>query len=140
MKNIIFLFCLMFSGFAYSQSNVYDVYKTQTANWDEYKKEWQYDNSIYTKIQITVNGKNIYFTDKANSRYTVYDDDGESNGKTNSGIPYKSHTWKCYDESNRKVYFKITIYDNSTDLVITVMYDNILFRYYVSRSYLDRLN
>ena len=44
-------------------------------------------------------------------------------------------------QRNRKVYFKISKYDDNPDTFFTVMYDDVLFRYYVALSGgIDRLN
>ena len=89
---------------------------------------------------ITTKGT-IYITDQARSSYEIISDEGDYNSKADDGTPFRSHTWKCTDERNRKVYFKISKYDDNPDTFFTVMYDDVLFRYYVALSGgIDRLN
>ena len=109
--------------------------------WSEYSQKWTYDKGESVSIDIIVNKSVIYITDQAKSNYEIISDEGDYNDKAYDGTPFRSHTWKCLDEKNRKVLFKISKYENNPNTIFTVQYDDVLFRYYVApKGELDRLN
>mgnify|MGYP006272123663 CR=1 FL=1 len=141
MKTTIAILFTMLSIVCNAQTK-YHVYMIQIGRWSEYSKDWNYDKGQSVSMDIITSGSNIYVTDAVRSVYEIISDKGDYNSKTQDGVSFRSHSWSCLDEKNRKVIFKIAKYENDSDTIFTVMYDDILFRYYVApkNNELDRLN
>jgi hypothetical protein len=56
--------------------------------------------------------------------------EGEENGVTTDGVKYVAVRWGCTDEKYRRCKFSMIKYEDGIYL-ITVMYNDYSFRYYV---------
>ena len=137
MKKLFFLSMLIAASITVTAQSTYSAYKSQMGRWNTYTKEWEWEASVTCNLTFTFYAKKIFVNDKANSEYTVYEDEGETTSYNNDGDKYTQHTWRCYDERNRNVFFSITNYINLGINVCSVMYNDVCYKYYMRKSNLS---
>lgn len=95
----------------------------------------------YSDIIITFNKNSVSMDNRSQSYFRIYKDDGDDTGFTEDGTRYNSHSWRAYDKSDKRCILTMINYQNPEyDLTFTVMYDDVVFRYYYSSSKADKFN
>ena len=144
MKKLLFILVLMLSIKAYAQPNKnYVSYRNETAIWSDSKGKWIFGEIKYANIPIEFDKQVVRMQNKSQSIYRSISDLGEKTTYTDDYPSAKiiSHSWLAYDEEGKKckIVMSMTNSDKYDDLIFTVQYDDILFRYYCKRKNLDSL-
>lgn len=130
MKKLLFCAMLLVSTTAFCQTQ-WSTYRNQIGTWDSYSKKWVYGEVNYSDIIITFGKAYVSMDNRAQSYYRITVDNGESTGYTNDYTSYKSHSWDALDDKNRKCILSMIKYEGDDyDIVFSVMYDDIVFKYY----------
>lgn len=140
MKKLLFCAMLLVSTTAFCQTQ-WSTYRNQTATWNTYTKKWDYGEINYSNITITFSKAFISMDNRAQSYYRITEDEGDKTGYTDNYTHYQSHSWVALDNKDRKCIITVIKYDGDQyDIVVSVMYDDILFKYFYSPSKTDRFN
>ena len=131
MKKLLIIALLFVSATAFSQTS-YSIFKMQKGKYNGKSWDWSLPRNI--KMTATLSGDHLFISDQADTHITTYEDLGENSDIDNDGTPYISHSWKAYDEKNRKCLFSMQNYKEENYIVYYIMYNDICFRYYVSRT------
>jgi hypothetical protein len=141
MKRILIFTLLLFITNGLLSQTQWRTYRNQIGEWNTYTEKWVYGEMNYSDITITFNKNSISMDNRSQSYYKIYKDDGEDTGYTQDGTRYNSHSWRAYDKSDRKCILTMIKYESPEyDLAFTVMYDDVVFRYYYSNSKTDKFN
>jgi hypothetical protein len=137
MKYFFAIIFALFSHFCFSQEapSYYNCYKSVKGIWNDYKKEWDYDEPKSSNIEFKIYKNIITANDEAQSRYATYGDKRET-----EKADYKQASWDAVDEKSRRVTFSVVNYKSSGDLVFMVFYDDTVFVYFVNKSGLSPFN
>jgi hypothetical protein len=140
MKKILLFALLFVSTVAFSQTQRVST-RNEIGEWSEITKKWFYGDMNYASITITFGKNYVSMDNRAESYYQIFEDQGEDNGTNRQGISYTSHSWRAYDKSGRKCILSMIRYNNDTyENLFTVMYDDVIFRYYYSIKSTDKFN
>ena len=130
-KTITFLLAILIAATSFAQK--YDkAFQIQIGKYDEYKKTWKWSNPEDVDLQFTLDGNLVRINDEHGTRIWTYEDLGEASGYDDDGDKYKKHTWKAYDEKNRRCNFVMLWYTTVKLVVYTISYSDVAFRYYIS--------
>lgn len=141
MKRILIFTVLLFITTGLLSQTQWRTYRNQIGEWNTYTQKWVYGEMNYSDIVITFNKNSISMDNRSQSNYRIYKDDGEDTGYTQDGTRYNSHSWRAYDKSDRKCILSMIKYESPEyELAFTVMYDDVVFRYYYSNSKTDKFN
>jgi hypothetical protein len=130
MKKLIILavICLT-TTISFAQVKLY-AYLLETGTWNRYTDKWEYSRLVNTSLEVTVNKTYISVNDQAGTFLSIDSYEGETIGKTSDGVKYKAVRWNCTDELRRNCLFSMVEYEDDTYL-LTVMYNNLSYRYYI---------
>jgi hypothetical protein len=128
-KLIILAIILLTTTSSFSQSKLY-AYLLESGSWNSYTGHWEYKKPIDVNLTFTVTKAFISINDVANTVFAVDSYEGEENGVTTDGVKYVAVRWGCTDEKYRRCKFSMIKYEDGIYL-ITVMYNDYSFRYYV---------
>lgn len=136
MKKLIVLAVMMIMTTAsFSQTKLYS-YLLESGDWNAYTEHWEYKKPINVNLTFTIAKTYVSIDDVANTYLTINSYDGEDRGTTSSGVKYYAAVWNCTDEKYRGCKFSMIKYDDGQYL-ITIMYKNYSFRYYIRTSQLS---
>jgi len=130
MKKLLIIALLFVSATAFSQKS-YSIFRMQTGKYNGKSWTWALPRDI--NMTATLSGIHVFISDQADTHITTYEDLGEKADTDNDGTPYTSHSWKAYDEKNRKCLFSMQNYKEESYLIYYIMYNDMCFRYYVDR-------
>jgi hypothetical protein len=119
---ILSLFTLC--SFAQSETKII-TYKNCFAKYNEYKKEFDFEEYHYAEISFTFNEKFITVDDVSHSLYRIIE--SLPVRKTSTSI---TRSVKCLDENNRECVFAIMSFEDGTTS-IGVIYEEKMFLYVV---------
>jgi len=138
MKKTILLLLLTIGSIIANAQSIHRVTHLQPGVYNETTKSWKWGKTEEVTLKITLNGNNVYVNDEAQTHITTYEDLGEKKGIDDEGDSYTLHTWKAVDEKQRKCLFLMTFYKNISFEVYSVIYSDFGFRYYISKTQLDK--
>lgn len=108
------------------------VYQLQVGKYNQYSKTWDWQKAESVDLRFNMEGNFVRINDEYGTRIWTYEDLGETGGYDTDGDRYKKHTWKAYDEKNRRCNFVMLWYTTIRLVVYTISYSDIAFRYYIS--------
>jgi hypothetical protein len=108
------------------------AYALQVGKYSEYTKKWNWEQAQDINLRFTMEGNFLKINDEAGTKLWTYEDQGEKSGVDADGDRYKRHTWKAFDEKNRKCMFIMTWYNEPRLVVYSIIYSDFAFRYYIS--------
>ncbi len=135
MKSIskkLALLLLATLAFASSWAQFDRAYAMQVGKYNEYSKKWTWDDMKDISLRFTMDGNFLKINDEAGTKLWTYEDQGEKTGVDGDGDRYKRHTWKAFDEKNRKCIFMMTWYEQPRLVYYSIFYSDFAFRYYIS--------
>lgn len=136
MKTLILSLLLFISTFSFAQK--YETtYQVQSGTYNKYSKQWTWNEALDREIEIKLDKSVVYIYNNANTILNTYEDLGEKNDYDKDGDKYKSHTWRAYDDKNRKCLFMMTWYENIGLIVYSVIYSDTGFRFYIKNNKLS---
>lgn len=136
MKTTILALLLFVSTFSFSQK--YETtYQVQSGTYNKYSKEWNWAGALDREIEIKLDKSVVYIYNNANTILYTYEDLGEKTDYDKDGDKYKMHTWRAYDDKNRKCLFIMTFYENISLIVYSVIYNDTGFRFYIKSNKLS---
>lgn len=140
MKNLFLITALFFSITCFGQTQI-NSYRNEVGTWNEYSSKWQYGTMNKANIPIRFYSDRIVMENKARSVYVVTEDLGEDDGYSSDGVRRKIRRWKAYDKDGKRCSISLSvIYDDDYDpFIFTVMYDDVMLRFYCTKSEYDRL-
>lgn len=131
MKNLLLLFAIILCTSVFAQK--YErVYSLQTGKYNKYLKKWDWDKGQDCDLRFSMDGNFVKVNDEAGTRLWTYEDLGEDVGYDEDGDRYKKHTWRAYDEKNRRCFFMMMWYTNIKLVTYNMIYSDFAFRYYIS--------
>jgi len=136
MKTLILSLLLFISTFSFAQK--YETtYQVQAGTYNKYSKQWTWNEALDREIEIKLDKSVVYIYNNANTILNTYEDLGEKNDYDKDGDKYKSHTWRAYDDKNRKCLFMMTWYEDIGLIVYSVIYSDTGFRFYIKNNKLS---
>lgn len=133
MKKIItFALALLIAITSNAQSTI-RAYQLQVGKYSEYTKEWTWSKSADVNLIVSLEGNFVKINDDYGTKIWTYEDLGEKSGYDGDGDKYTKHTWKAFDEKNRKCNFVMLWYSTIKLTVYTISYSDFAFRYYVTK-------
>ena len=136
MKTLILSLLLFISTFSFAQK--YETtYQVQSGTYNKYSKQWTWNEALDREIEIKLDKSVVYIYNNANTILNTYEDLGEKNDYDKDGDKYKSHTWRAYDDKNRKCLFMMTWYEDIGLIVYSVIYSDTGFRFYIKNNKLS---
>lgn len=136
MKTLILSLLLFISTFSFAQK--YETtYQVQSGTYNKYSKQWTWNEALDREIEIKLDKSVVYIYNNANTILNTYEDLGEKYDYDKDGDKYKSHTWRAYDDKNRKCLFMMTWYENIGLIVYSVIYSDTGFRFYIKNNKLS---
>lgn len=136
MKTLILSLLLFISTFSFAQK--YETtYQVQSGTYNKYSKQWTWNEALDREIEIKLDKSVVYIYNNANTILNTYEDLGEKNDYDKDGDKYKSHTWRAYDDKNRKCLFMMTWYQDIGLIVYSVIYSDTGFRFYIKNNKLS---
>lgn len=136
MKTLILSLLLFISTFSFAQK--YETtYQVQSGTYNKYSKQWTWNEALDREIEIKLDKSVVYIYNNANTILNTYEDLGEKNDYDKDGDKYKSHTWRAYDDKNRKCLFMMTWYEDIGLIVYSVIYSDTGFRFYIRNNKLS---
>jgi len=109
MKALILSLLLCVSTFSFGQK-IETTYQVQSGTYNKYSKKWDWNDALDREIEIKLDKSVVYIYNNANTILYTYEDLGEKNDYDKDGDKYKTHTWRAYDDKNRKCLFMMTWY------------------------------
>lgn len=123
-----------------SLAQKYDrAYKVQVGKYDEYNRKWNWSEATDVDLVFTFEGNLVKIDDRNGTKIWTYKDEGEEGAYDDDGDRYTKHTWRAYDENNKKCIFVMVWYKSISLVTYMVFYNDYAFRYYISTSKPDRL-
>lgn len=125
----------------FSASAQFTSYRNHFALWNKSTKKWDWENVKEAYIPIEFNKNSIKLQNKRNSVYTISEDLGEKISYTEEGVKVTSHSWDAYDENGKKCKVTMSIFnsDEYDPLILSVMYDDVMVRFYCKKDGYDKL-
>ena len=136
MKNTILALLLFVSTSVFSQK-IETTYQVQYGTYNKYSKQWSWNDALDREIEIKLDKSIVYIYNNANTILYTYEDMGEKNDYDKDGDKYKTHTWRAYDDKNRKCLFMMTWYVDIKLIVYSVIYSDTGFRFYIKTNELS---
>lgn len=136
MKNTILALLLFVSTSVFGQK-IETTYQVQYGTYNKYSKQWSWNDALDREIEIKLDKSIVYIYNNANTILYTYEDLGEKNDYDKDGDKYKSHTWRAYDDKNRKCLFMMTWYVDIKLIVYSVIYSDTGFRFYIRNNELS---
>ena len=128
MKQLTLIFgFITISLSALCQTKVY-AHHIESGKWDTYSKKWVFKEPLEVNLEFTLNKTNVYINDQAETSLTIIQDEGEKVGTDN----YTTHSWSCTDEKYRRCTFMMSHQPSTGKQVYIIMYNDVIFRYYIS--------
>jgi hypothetical protein len=134
-KSILILSFLFVAILSFAQTKI-SSYKNQIGVWNVYSKTYDWEEPVYSNIDMLLDKNYIKVFDKARSLYTIIKYYPKETGYTKD-VPvskYESYGWDAIDEENRKMYIMMVKYVNENQMIINMMYDDRIFRYYLKKN------
>lgn len=135
-KIIATLLLSLFTFTGYSQTED-KADKLQIGKYDPITKVLNWGDAMSIDLVFTFNGKNVSIDDKAKTRLYCYEQIEEKSGVNNEGDKYTKYTWVALDEKERKCHFSMIYYKDRKLSVYVIVYEDIVFRYYIENSKLS---
>jgi hypothetical protein len=136
MKALILSLLLCVSTFSFGQK-IETTYQVQSGTYNKYSKKWDWNDALDREIEIKLDKSVVYIYNNANTILYTYEDLGEKNDYDKDGDKYKTHTWRAYDDKNRKCLFMMTWYVDIKLIVYSVIYSDTGFRFYIRNNELS---
>ena len=130
---ILAFIAISFSALCQSKSYAHHI---ESGRWDSYSKKWILKEPVEINLEFTLNKTNVYINDKAETFLTIIEDEGEKVGQDS----YTTHSWACTDEKYRRCTFMMAHNPTTGKQVYIIMYNDVIFRYYISSSSNDNFN
>lgn len=134
-KYILLIALIIFSLSSFAQPSEYHCYKTRLAMWDKSNSEWTFEESKPSTLTLTFNKRVITINNEARSRY-----ESISDIRQEETSEFSRSSWDGIDEKGRKIVMQLVKYHNTNELVYMVIYDQLLFVYYINKSGLSPFN
>lgn len=125
-KIIISLLAIIIAVNTYGQETILETYKNMTGRKNVYTDKMVFENPKYSNITFYVGPNYARTDDEANSIYRA-----TSQKFTADEPTYKSTSWECLDENNRKCVFTFMIHKEGNVRTINIIYDYIVYVYYI---------
>lgn len=140
MKIFFLIVSTFFSITCLSQTELIS-YRNEIGTWNEYSKKWEFGTMNKANIPIRFYSDKVVMGNKAGSVYVVTEDLGEDDGYSDDGVKRKIHKWKAYDKDGKRCSISLfVVYNKDYDpFLFTVMYEDVLLRYYCAEGEYDRL-
>jgi len=136
MKKYILSIAFTFiSLLSFCQPSEYHCYKTRLGIWDKTNGEWMFEEPKPSTLTLTFNRKVITINNEARSRFESISDIRQD--ETNE---FSRSSWDGVDEKGRKMVMQLVKYHNTKELVYMVIYDELLFVYFINKSGLSPFN
>lgn len=139
MKKAIIALALTLSSLAiYAQ---WTSYRNEVGTWNRYTQKWVFGSMNKANIPIRFYKDRVEFENEANSVFRIIEDLGEDNGYNEEGVKRELHRWLAYDNNGKRCNITMILIDNKDydPLLVNVMYDDVLLRFYCKRMGVDRL-
>lgn len=139
MKKLIFALALTLCTLALNAQWV--SYRNQVGIWNTYTKKWDYQSIYEAKIPVSFEKTRIVFENEANSVLRIVEDLGKDNRYNDDGVKVESYSWMAIDNKGKRCRVSMNFIDNPEydPLIVHVMYDDVIIRYYCKRSGMDKL-
>lgn len=141
MKKLLFAIAFAFIALtSFSQDVEWLSYRNETGFWNTYTKKWDWQPMNQSRIPIHFIGMEIRLTNKDKSVYTLTISEGTKDEYDKEGVKRRVSTWFAYDKNNRKCKIRVTKFysDEYDPLVLTVIYDDVCFRFYCMDDTIDK--
>jgi uncharacterized protein YxeA len=109
------------------------AYKLQVGRFNKYNETWKWDEPMDVDLLFTLEKSYLKIHDEYGTRLWTYEDLGEKIDYDKDGDKFIKHTWRAYDEKNRKCNFVMLFYYNISLQVYTIQYNDMAFRYYIKK-------
>lgn len=128
-KIIITLILIAINIGANAQETLVQTYKNTIGRKNIYTDKYVFGEPIYSDINFYFGDTYVRVNDQSHSLYRTISDRFDSSDPT-----YKSIWWKCVDEKNRQCVVSLMIMKDTGSKVIAIIYDNILYAYYIKQN------
>jgi len=122
---------LAIGSFSQTKSGKFNTNYMQVGKWNVENRKFEFEDEVKVNLIITMTDSKVWIDDNANTNLTILKDAG-----TIKKDEYTSRAWDCLDEKKRKCNLLIAKY-NDGQRILSIMYNNLCFRYYVSNSRID---
>jgi hypothetical protein len=134
-KYILSIALIVFSLSSFAQPSEYHCYKTMLGNWDRINKKWVFEQPKSSTLTLSFDRKIVSVNDEAQSRY-----ESISGAKEEENSNYNTSSWDGIDEKGRRIIMQLVKYHESGELLYMVIYDAVIFVYYINKSGLSPFN
>jgi hypothetical protein len=138
-KAILLLSFIIMSMVALCQSKAYCNY-VELGRWNSYSKSWVYYIKKNVDLEFTLYKTGITINDVSHTNLTIKRYLGEESLVNDDGNNCNVYEWNCYDEKNRTCNFSMVNIPSTGVNVYIIMYNDSIFRYYVTDSPIDNFN
>jgi hypothetical protein len=134
-KYILSIAFILISLLSFSQPSEYHCYKTRLGIWDKDNGKWIFEEPKASTLTLVFNKKIITINNEARSRY-----ESISDVRQEETSEFSRSSWDGVDEKGRKIVMQLVKYHNTNELVYMVIYDQLLFVYFINKSGLSPFN
>lgn len=138
MKKLLLVFFVL--ALTLSLQAQWVSYRNQVGIWNTYTKVWDYQSIYEAKIPISFEKTRIVFENQSNSVYRIVEDLGREDKYNDEGIKVESYAWMAIDNKGKRCRVSMNFIENPEydPLIVHIMYDDVIIRYYCKRTGMDK--